>query len=287
VKALRGSSRASAAVALAAFALFTLEPFAGKVLLPRLGGTPMVWNTCVMVFQALLLGGYLYSVWLSRHPSARRLHFWLSVAAIVSWPLSVRLLWMTPPNVSSVLWISWVITIGAGLPFVLLSSTSPLMQVWSGDRAGTTDTHRLYSVSNVASVGALIAYVAVVEPFLGLRSQTVLIWILLAAVTFIVGGNSDAIAAAPGSTTGVKPRLKLKWMVLSFAASLILYSVNTYLATDVASFPLLFIVPLGLFLLGFAAGFSAWAERWGRIIEGLAMIAAAAALWYLLKVASQ
>lgn len=276
------------AVALAAFALFTLEPFVGKVLLPRLGGTPMVWNTCVMVFQALLLGGYFYSVWLSRHPASRRLHRWLSIAAVITWPLTVRLLWQAPPDVSPVLWICWAIALGVGLPFVLLSSTSPLMQVWAGERGGTTNTHRLYSLSNVASVGALIAYVAVVEPFLGLRWQAALIWALLVAVTFAMGGGSNAVAtaAAVHTTPGAKWPVKAKWALLSFAASLVLYSVNTYLATDVASFPLLFILPLGLFLLGFAAGFSAWAERWSRWVEIAAMASASAALWYLLKIAS-
>jgi spermidine synthase len=162
------------------------------------------------------------------------------------------------------------------------------MQVWSGGRAGMTNTHRLYSVSNIASVGALISYVAVIEPLLGLRSQAGLIWILLAAVALTVRGKSDAVGAAPAaSSTRVKPQLAARWILLSFGASLLLYSVNTYLATDVASFPLLFVIPLALFLLGFAAGFSAWAERWGWVIEAVAMIAAGAALWYLLKIASQ
>ena len=279
---------APAAVALAAFALFTLEPFVGKVLLPRLGGTPMVWNTCVMVFQSLLVGGYFYSIWLSRHRSARRLHLWISIAAVLTWPLTVRLLWQSPPDVSPVLWISWAIALGVGLPFVLLSATSPLMQVWAGARGGTTNAHRLYSVSNIASVGALVAYVALVEPFMGLRSQAALIWVLLLAVASTTRGGTDAppVAPASASAVSVKWTTKAMWALLSFAASLVLYAVNTYLATDVASFPLLFILPLGLFLFGFAAGFSAWAEKLSRWIEIAAMAAAAAALWYLLKIAS-
>jgi spermidine synthase len=283
--------RAQAAVAIAAFALFTLEPFAGKVLLPRLGGTPMVWNTCVMVFQALLLGGYLYSVWLSRHPAARRLHLWLSVAAAVSWPVSVRLLWLSPPAVSPVLWISWALTLGVGLPFVVLSATSPLMQVWNGELESATNTHRLYSVSNIASVGALITYVAFIEPLFGLRSQAAIIEVLLVAVT-IAGVRTNTQGSYAHSEVVPTPvvrtnfRDRVLWGTLSFSASLILYAVNTYLATDVASFPLLFIIPLGLFLLGFAAGFGAWAERWRRVVEAVALAAAAVALWYVLKVAT-
>ncbi len=285
-----GPGSAPLAVAVAAFALFTLEPFVGKVLLPRLGGTPMVWNTCVMVFQALLVGGYFYSAQLARHRSAKRIHLWLCAAAVVTWPLSVQLLWNSPPDVGPVLWISWAIVLGVGLPFVLLSSTSPLMQVWAGERGGTTNTHRLYSVSNVASVAALIAYVAFVEPLLGLRSQAVLIWVLLVLVAVAMKANPQSSYEHPVfvRTAGVRTSLTVRanWAALSFAASFVLYAVNTYLATDVASFPLLFIVPLALFLLGFAAGFSAWAERWSRWVEVAAMIAAAAALWYVLRIAS-
>lgn len=285
---------ASLAVAVAAFALFTLEPFVGKVLLPRLGGTPMVWNTCVMVFQGLLLAGYAYSVWLSRHADGRRWHFWLSAASVVVWPISVRLLWYSPPDVAPVLWISWAIVLGVGLPFVLLSSTSPLMQVWAGERGGTTNTHRLYSVSNIASVAALVTYVIVIEPFLGLRWQAGMIWLLLVAVTFATRASVMTRVDAPAAidpallpgTAVVTWMMKAKWTICSFAASFVLYAVNTYLATDVASFPLLFILPLGLFLLGFAAGFSAWAEKWSRLIEVVAMAAAGAALWYLLRIAT-
>lgn len=295
------SKRAQLAVALAAFALFTLEPFVGKVLLPRLGGTPMVWNTCVMVFQALLFGGYLYSAWLSRQASSRRIHFWMCVAAAITFPITVQLLWRSPSNVAPVVWISLAIVIGVGLPLMLLSATSPIIQVWTGERGGTTNTHRLYSVSNIASVGALILYVAAVEPTFGLRSQAVFIEALLIAVTLttyaLVRTSQSVRTNTQGSyehsevvrTPIIRTNFsdRALWSTLSLAASMILYAVNTYLATDVASFPLLFIVPLALFLLGFAAGFSARAERWPRVLEIAAMVAGGAALWYVLKVASQ
>ncbi len=274
------------AVALAAFALFTLEPFVGKVLLPRLGGTPMVWNTCVMVFQGLLLSGYLYSGWLLRHPSAQRLHFWLCVAASATFPISVQLLWKAPASMSPVLWIAVAIVAGVGLPLIVLSAASPIVQVWAGEHGGITNTHRLYSVSNIASVGALIAYVAIVEPTLGLRSQAALIWLFVLAMTFVMrrGAGRPPAPALPGAR--VAWRAKTLWLALSFAASMILYAVNTYLATDVASFPLLFIIPLALFLLGFAGGFSAWAERWPLFVESIAMLGGGAALWYVLKIAT-
>src|SRR4051812_23537431 len=112
-------------VALSAAALFALEPFVGKVLLPRLGGTPMVWNTCVLVFQLLLFAGYWYSVLLGRardRGHSGRLHTALVIAAVVTWPITVRALW-TPPwtGASPVAWIVVVSAIAAGLPFTVLS----------------------------------------------------------------------------------------------------------------------------------------------------------------------
>lgn len=324
----------SLAVGLSAVALFTLEPFVGKVMLPRMGGTPMVWNTCVLVFQMLLLVGYWYSVHLGRMEDVRaaaRRHRALVIVAALSWPLTVRALWMSPwPGVHPVIWIAAVCVIGIGLPFVLLSATSPLAQVWlARDRTATTPVHRLYAVSNFGSVVGLIAYVAVVEPLLGVGAQSWVIWAVGVAGMGLVGhqggkvsgqqgagrqggrvsgrqekghqgdkvsgpqgaGSGAAVhlstlAPAPWPPDTLPPWHPLLWFSLSFAASLCLFSVNTFLATDVASFPLLFAVPLVLFLLAFAGGFSAWAERAGRWLQVVAMGAGGAALWYLLRVAT-
>lgn len=294
-------------IGLSAIALFALEPFVGKVLLPRMGGTPMVWNTCVMVFQLLLLAGYWYSVELSRMrdaAAAGRRHAIVVAIAAVSWPFTVRALWMSPwPGVAPVSWIVGVCLVGVGLPFIVLSATSPLVQVWLARRGDArSSVHRLYAVSNIASVGGLILYVAVIEPLAGVRAQSWIIWAIAAAGLFLavrIATTSSAIeigSQLPPSSSQVleektlasapvTPRPVL-WFALSFAASLCLFSVNTYLATDVASFPLLFAVPLALFLLAFAAGFSAWAERVGLWLNLAAMAAAAGALYYLIRVAA-
>ena len=168
-------------VGLSAAALFALEPFVGKVLLPRLGGTPRVWNTCVLVFQLLLLSGYWYSVHLGRARDAERagrLHKILVIVAAVSWPLTVRALWITPwPGVPPVAWIVAISAIAIGLPFIMLSATSPLVQVWlSENRSAATPVHRLYAVSNIASIAGLVLYVALIEPFAGVRAQSWIIW---------------------------------------------------------------------------------------------------------------
>lgn len=288
--------RASLSVALAAVALFALEPFVGKVLMPRLGGTPMVWNTCVMVFQALLLGGYWYSVLLSRvvdRRAAARRHLFVVVAASLSWPLTVRALWWSPwPSVPPVVWIVGVVVLATGAPFLMLSATSPLVQVWLARRTARPDAvHRLYAVSNVGSVAGLIAYVALVEPLLGVRAQSWLIWLVgvgaaLLALRVAPRDETDRSVAPADAPDQPQPREALRlWFSLSFAASLLLFAVNTYLATDVASFPLLFAIPLTLFLLGFAVGFSMWAERWSRWIAIVALGTGGGALYYVLFVA--
>lgn len=297
----------AAAVAAAALALFTIEPFVGKVLLPRLGGTPMVWNTCVMAFQALLLAGYAYSRIVARAGAAgRRWQLTALGAAIALWPFAVRVLWTEPRSVPPVLWITAAVVSSVGVPFVVLSATSPLAQVWAA-ASGRLSAHRLYSVSNLASLGALVGYVAVIEPRAGVTAQSWVIWTLLVATwsfTWLaarmpqpVAPSVDRVTAAPigepapladasRSVPAPSPlRARLRWGTLSFAASFCLYAVNTFLATDVAAFPLLFVVPLALFLLAFAAGFSAWAERARRVIGVAALAAGGAALWYLLEVA--
>lgn len=291
-------------IALSAVALFALEPFVGKVMLPRLGGTPMVWNTCVMVFQLLLLAGYWYSVQLGRMhdpAAAARRHTMAVVAAAVTWPLSVRALWLSPwPGVPPVAWIVAVCVIGVGLPFVVLSATSPLVQVWlARSSRASAPVHRLYAVSNIASVVGLFLYVAVIEPLAGVRMQSWIIWALAVGGTVLSLGAARDAASAPvvapvvddgapavdATTARPAPRPVL-WFALSFAASLCLFSVNTYLATDVASFPLLFAVPLAIFLLAFAAGFTAFAERAGRWLHLAALASAAGALYYLLRVST-
>lgn len=297
-------------IGLSAVALFALEPFVGKVLLPRMGGTPMVWNTCVMVFQLLLLAGYWYSIQLGRMrdtAAAGRRHAALVAVAALSWPWTVRALWLSPwPGVSPVAWIVGVCTIGVGLPFIVLSATSPLVQVWLAQHGDTrTTVHRLYAVSNIASVAGLILYVGVIEPLAGVRAQSWIIWLIFTAGAALavrvatasstpvigVGSHFEATSAQitePAPDVAVPPPVDARsrpvlWLFLSFAASLCLFSVNTYIATDVASLPLLFAVPLALFLLAFAAGFSAWVERIGLWVNVAAMAAATGALWYLVR----
>jgi hypothetical protein len=298
---------ATLAVGASAGVLFALEPFAGKVLLPRLGGSPSVWNSCVMVFQILLLVGYGYSVLLVRARDVRRavrFHTALVAVSILAWPLAVRALWMDPrPGWPPVAWVAMTTLAGVGLPFALLSATSPLLQVWLARTASAPlNVHWLYAASNIASAVGLVAYVGVLEPFIGVSRQSAVLGLAYAAAMIVALGvarqaceptTSPASPSPPAledtRETGEAPsptgrRSQAPWIAISFSASLCLYAVNTYIATDVASFPWLWCFPLGVFLLGFAAGFSAWAARARVWLIRLAQFAVLAALAQLVWV---
>lgn len=303
---------ATLAVGASAALLFAIEPFTGKVLLPRLGGTPSVWNSCVMVFQILLLAGYGYSVLLVRVADLRRavvIHAALVGASVVLWPVAVRALWLTPDGRwSPVAWVVAVTVAGIGLPFAMLSATSPLLQVWLARASrAPLNVHRLYAVSNVASVAGLAIYVGALDPFVGVARQNTVLWIgytlamalALAVATRVRGSGfrvlgsrfrvqgSEEVRTENQEPSTLNPEpvwARGSWIALSFGASLCLYAVNTYMATDVASFPLLWCLPLGVFLGGFAAGFSSWAARarvWLTRVATLAAIAAVAHLVWI------
>ena len=288
------------AVALSAAVVFAIEPFTGKVLLPRLGGGPSVWNTCILMFQILLLAGYGYTVILARVADLRKgvaYHAALVATSIALWPFAVRALWLTPSSGwPPVAWIAMTTTAGIGLPFAILAATSPLLQVWLARASGAPpNVHRLYAASNIASLLGLALYVGVLEPLVGARRQSLVLWLCYAGATIlsllvlrrVIASDRPAATAAPAPAPVEDPvsgRSRGQWIALSFGASLCLYAVTTYIATDVGSFPLLWCLPLGVFLGAFAAGFSAIAERLRRWLVRLALLAALAALAHLVVV---
>ena len=231
---------ATLAVGASAGVLFALEPFAGKVLLPRLGGSPSVWNTCVMVFQILLLVGYGYSVLLVRARDVRRavrFHTALVAVTIVAWPLAVRALWMDPrPGWPPVAWVAATTLAGIGPPFALLSATSPLLQVWlARTSSAPLNVHWLYAASNIASVVGLVAYVGVLEPFIGVSRQSTVLWLGYAAamiLALVVARQASEPFASPPPPVpedtreteevheSAGGRSHVEWIVISFGASL-------------------------------------------------------------------
>jgi len=259
----------SAATLLGAALLFLLEPMTAKRLLPLLGGTPAVWTTCLLFFQAVLLGGYGYA-----HESSARLRPPWQVAlhaALVLVPLALLAPAPGPPPPGShpVRWLLGTLLTSVGLPFFVLSASAPLLQSWLARAAPARDPYALYAASNLGSLLGLLAYPALLEPLLAQEAQERL-WrlgyVAFAALVLVCARHASRAAAvdgAPGDAASpsagddaVRLRTLARWSILAAVPSSLVLGVTSYLATDVASVPLLWVVPLALYLLTLVAAFS-------------------------------
>jgi hypothetical protein len=252
-------------VFLAAFLLFLVEPMAAKQLLPVLGGSSAVWLTCLVFFQITLLLGYLYAHWITRCQATtwRRHVYLVTLAAAAVLLIAQRLVPAEPAQgvVHPVTSIFSTLAFTIGLPFLLLSATSPLLQVWLQRARGGTIPYRLFALSNFGSLLALIAYPFLVEPHLTLKLQRSL-WsfgfllyaVLCATIT------RQLPAPAPSETveeTEAPAPAKAKWLwfLLPMAAAMQLSAVTSHLTVNIAAIPLLWMLPLTIYLLTFILAF--------------------------------
>jgi hypothetical protein len=258
-----------------AFLLFWLQPLVAKMLLPRLGGAPAVWNTALMFFQVVLLAGYLYAHFLSRCV-ATKMQPWMHAAVIfvafTFLPLSVGTAAPASDD-APVLWLIEKLALNIGLPFFALSASAPLLQAWfarTGHR-DAQDPYFLYGASNLGSFVALLGFPVLFEPWLAVAGQSRL-WMLLflAFAALLAGcalwssrlavaetGTAPAAPAAADSSHAAAPwRERLLWIALAFVPSSLLLGVTSFITTDVASAPLLWIAPLALYLLSFVLTFA-------------------------------
>jgi spermidine synthase len=282
---------------LSAFLLFLVQPLIGRQILPWFGGSASVWSACMLFFQVALLAGYGYAHWLSKRLSARRqvlVHGGLLGISLASLPITVNPVWkqlvQEPPGLS----VFVVLVFAVGLPYLVLSTTGPLMQAWFARMHASTQssprTWRLYALSNLASMLALLAYPVAVEPTLRLSVQARL-WSVLYVVFVVlclltawqvwrrVAGsgpagpaqgvwqavsegvladtsgagrfNEDEQAASPGW------RQCLFWVALAAAPSILLLALTRELTTNVAPVPFLWVLPLSIYLLSFVVCFDA------------------------------
>jgi spermidine synthase len=276
--------------------LFAVEPMFTKMVLPLLGGTPSVWNTCLLFFQGALLAGYLYAHLTSRWLTPARqgaLHLALLAASVSLLPIMMPA-GAHPPAGSRapIPWLLGLLATRLGLPFLLLAAGAPLLQRWFATtrHATANNPYRLYVASNIGSFMALMAYPTVIERRLQLSEQSVwwleTYWGLIALLVACAGaawwwrsadaGDGLTVAEEPGVPPGTTdagardeesaadrgPTIvptgawRLRWVLLSFAPSSLLLGVTTYLGTDVASVPFLWVVPLALYLLTFVIVFA-------------------------------
>jgi spermidine synthase len=245
--------------------LMVVQPLCARMLLPVLGGTPAVWNTCMVFFQAGLLAGYGYAHLTSRWlPGAgqRLLHLVVVAAAALTLPAVISAP-ATPPGLPAA-WLLTALLVSVGLPYVVVASTAPLLQRWFAD-AGSANPYVLYAASNAGSFLGLLAYPLVVEPALTLAEQAEgWRWGFLGMTALTAAcalgswrGRAGERAGAAAGTSVISWPARLRWLLLALAPSSLLLSVTGYLTTDIAPVPLLWIIPLALYLLTFTMVFAA------------------------------
>ncbi len=251
--------------------LFVVQPMVGKLVLPLLGGTPAVWATCMVFFQAVLLAGYAYAhaapAWLGIRRHAV-LHILLLVLPWLVLPLGLPDAWSDPGHSPPVPWLLGLLTITVGLPFFVLSTSAPLLQRWlSATRDPSAgDPYFLYVASNLGSLLALLGYPLLIEPLLTLSVQRIAwtvgysVFMVMAVVCVVwlwraTPAEKDT-PTAPDEVDAPDWRRRGRWVVLSLVPSGLLLSVTTYITTDLAAVPLLWVLPLSLYLLTFILAFA-------------------------------
>lgn len=247
------------------FLLFLVQPMVARLALPLLGGAPNVWNSAMLVFQTLLLAGYAYAHVLSRLPPRRQAAIHLALLLLSALSLPIALADIPPPRAGwEVLWVPALILASVGPVFVLLSAQAPLMQRWYAADPGARDPYPLYAASNLGSFAGLIVYPLLAEPMLSLSAQS-LAWSagfgLLVAFVALAGfarrGVQSAVSEAAVDAPPPAARTMLLWLALSAVPSGLMLSTTTHLTTDIMAMPLLWVIPLGLYLLSFTVAFAA------------------------------
>ena len=269
------------AIFASALLLFLVQPMFAKMVLPLLGGSPQVWNICMVFFQAALLAGYAYAHWSVRWLGVSRQR-WLHLAVMAA-PLAVLPIGLAPgvvPPASDdpVPWLLGVLLLGVGLPLLAVATTGPLLQRWfaASGHQHAHDPYFLYAASNVGSMLGLLAYPLVLEPLLGTTSQSrawawgyalLLTLVALSALrtsrlTPIGAGSLPPTppgAALPGTVPAAGPisaGRAARWIAFAFVPSSLMLGVTTHVTTDVAAVPLLWVIPLALYLLTFTLVFA-------------------------------
>jgi hypothetical protein len=245
------------------FLLFLVQPMIARMALPRLGGAPSVWSSAMLVYQALLLAGYAYAHWLGRFQPPRQVMIHLALLVIAGLTLPIGLLASTPPPAANpFLWVPWLLLLSVGPLFFVVSAQAPLIQRWFALKRGA-DPYPLYAASNLGSFGGLIAFPLLVEPLLPVGEQRWL-WsigygLLVALVAWCGIGlpKSSPAAAAEGEDQAPTGREIVRWIVLAAVPSGLILSTTLHITTDIIAMPLLWVLPLGAYLLSFTVAFAA------------------------------
>ncbi len=287
----------TAAIFISALLLFSVQPLFTKMVLPRLGGSPAVWSVAMVFFQTLLLAGYAYAHMLMQIRNRAIpvvIHLLLLVAALLTLPLSIASGWGEPPTSGYAFWLLGLFVVSIGLPFFALAANNPLLQAWfvrTGHPAGP-DPYFLYASSNIGSFLALLSYPLLVEPLFTLRMQN-LMWtggygvlILSIAACGALLLRSPVLAVADLATEDAHSPapswlLRARWIFLAAVPSGLLIAVTAHISTDVAAAPLLWVLPLSLYLLTWVLVFQSRPlvpHKWMLLLQPLAILGVIALL---------
>ncbi|WP_318656050.1 fused MFS/spermidine synthase [Qipengyuania atrilutea] len=257
------------------FLLFLVQPLVARLALPLLGGAPNVWNSAMLVYQALLLGGYAYAYWLTRWPLRKQAIVHIALLGIAGLTLPIGLAELPSPAPGwEPLWVPALLALTIGPVFFLVSAQAPLMQQWFAADSRAGDPYWLYAASNVGSFAGLLAYPLLFEPNLSLQSQSIVWSIGYALLAAMVAGSAaarwkakapiNAIAETAAPSEPIPAKRILLWLALAAVPSGLMLSTTTHLTTDLFAMPLLWVIPLGLYLLSYVPAFAtdrsfAWA----------------------------
>ena len=280
----------TSAIFVSALLLFSVQPLFTKMVLPRLGGSPAVWSVAMVFFQSLLLAGYAYAHYLMQIRNRMipvAVHLVLLGIALLTLPLSIAGGWGEPPTSGYAFWLLGLFVVSIGLPFFALAANNPLLQAWfvrTGHPNGP-DPYFLYASSNIGSFLALLSYPVLLEPLFTLRTQN-LLWtsgygllIVLIASCGLLLLRSPANAAVDmptAETDAPAPPwiLRARWIFLAAVPSGLLIAVTAHISTDVAAAPLLWVLPLSLYLLTWVLVFQSrplLPHKWMLMLQPLAI----------------
>ena len=278
---------------LSAFLLFLVQPIIAKQILPWFGGSSAVWTTALVFFQTTLLAGYAYADWTTRLGVRRQtlLHIGLLALSLATLPILAAAEWKPRGDEEPIVRILLLLTVTIGLPYFLLSTTTPLLQAWYWRRFKAAVPYRLFALSNFASLLALLGFPVLLEPWFGLIelgwawSIAYGAFALLCAGTAWASlqnaresGHSPAVRMATDAATAPSALTQLTWLALAAMASIMLLAVTNHVTQNIASVPFLWVLPLSIYLLSFILTFDhpRWYQR-TLFIAALAVLAPAMA----------
>ncbi|HET7729297.1 MAG TPA: fused MFS/spermidine synthase [Usitatibacter sp.] len=267
----------AATIFVSAFLLFLVQPLLAKQILPWFGGTAIVWTVCMVFFQLVLLLGYAYAHWLTGHAKPGRqawIHIALLLASLAFLPITPDAGWKPAGDENPVFRILALLFATIGLPYFLLSSTSPLVQAWFARAFPGSSPYRLFALSNFASMLALLGYPFLFEPWFETSRQS-LWWsvgygLFVATCAALAWASRDLpaldVAGGQVAATANEPRPAARaialWLALSVMGSVALLAVSNHLTQNISSIPLLWVIPLAVYLLTFILCFEG--SRWYR-----------------------